>query len=216
MPKRTQSPRPPYLQAVSPASSPFDPSTFRPDFDLTHECVRHYEDYKGDCPLSLVNFPSYLHTDLERVRNVMPSYPAFHIVACAAVAGGLRMLRDQQVVQDLVELNKAIHKATAQDPDDLEEVALWFRSFFTSAPNFSGDARGRHNITLSAAVKRRLEELSGRLGMTYSALAQFSIITTLSGHDECIHRGKHEKSVRLFLKRANRRVQVGKVLLSTV
>lgn len=216
MPKQNKSSNVRRFPSGRPAS--MHPDEMVPAFDVVHQLSKHPDRHHGDSSLSILGFPGFLRTNLDRIRAHVDPYPSVSKTVCCCISGGLTGISRNEQIQGLIDLKLRFDRMPAEaDTDDLEDVAMWFRSFPLGIPNPTFSAARRLNVAITEPVKGRLQEMADRLGLSQSSLAGLAVMVVLADQTQTAKRDRQtlEKILSLFVARIRRRQRVGEVLLES-
>jgi len=194
------------------------PDDMSPVYDIVHELESYPTKYDGDSWLSIRSLPSYLRTNLDRVRAHTSNYSSLSKVGCCAIAGGLGGIGANEEIRQLIKLRSRLGRMPANaDPYEYEDAIAWFRSFTIAVPNPTTYPNRRLNISLTEQVKQRLHQMSDGLGLTQSTLAGLAIMAVLADQPETLkgHREMMAELMDSLVDRIRRRRRVGEFLLET-
>lgn len=150
-------------------------------FDLLEELESNRDEYKGTEPLTLYMMPGYFKTCLDRVRSrvVDGSKPGLSVTCAACITYGIKALAAHGDILELVKMKDRLNRVDNVSAIEVEELAMWFRTFPLWTPNTMTTGGRRQNILIGEYLKMDITEVSEELGMSSSSLAITAISIAL-------------------------------------
>lgn len=195
----------------------FDPSTFRPEFDLIAELTESPSTYRGDSYLGFRSFPAYLRTSLERISHRTPTRPSLSMTTTAAIHGGLHELQGSDVFDRYRSARASFYDLPASTPGlALEQVASWFRSF--PLPTISSPQGRRFGVRLTEPLHIRLSDTAELMGTSTAALSILCAAICLAHQPEVNrdHRRSIETAVKVFEQQIAVSEEIGEALVDVL
>lgn len=189
-----------------------------PAVDVLSELETDRSRYIGREWLTLLHWPGYLATSLDRVRAQasLPTPGISPTLACC-IEHGMSALERHAEIRGLLDLKHTIDNLEGMNASAVDVAAAWYRSFPVGVDVTLSGTR-KQNLTVPEPLKIRVHDLASDLGLSLSALSVLAATTTLSKQPSVLpeHADMMIAAVKQFLKLALLRRKGGQGMIEAL
>lgn len=214
---QSTSPDPSSTNRTKPRRASASITQMRPVFDLTAELTYNRDRYTGPEWIA-AKMPGYMRTCIERICAAVArssSKPGNAPVVAACSLNGLSIIREHREVVATLALREQFMTSDQIDEDQEDELASFLRQFPFTPPDPTTTVARRLTYPIPQYIKSQLNEMSGELGISMSALVVVCLSITMADQPAILEsrRGHLAGAVAKFFERVATRREMAEVWL---